>query len=148
VLVAGCATQRTDSTLNGARVEEDVRSFLAAWNDAVAAGDHDAIRASYVAGDRLRWFEDGVLRYQSADEVVAAIDAFPPGTEVETDLSDVRIDAITASVAYGSAAFETLLTFPDGEFQFSGVFTMLLERTDRGWVMTAGHTSSIRTDGR
>jgi len=36
-----------------------------------------------IENDRLRWYEDGRLRYQSADEIITALDQFPAGTEIK-----------------------------------------------------------------
>lgn len=102
------------------------------------------IRSAYVADSRFQWFEEGVLTYRSSGELVKKLSQFPKGTKIDTRLSDINVRLLTDKLAYGSATFRTKITMPTGPFEFSGVFTMLLERDAGRWKFVSGHTSTVR----
>lgn len=122
-----------------------IKVFLDEWNTAIAKGDAAAIRSAYVADTRFQWFEDGILTYRSSDEIVEKLSKFPEGTKIDTKLSDIGVRLLTAKTAYGSASFRTKITLPTGPFEFSGVFTMLLEKDGGRWKFISGHTSTVRS---
>lgn len=123
---------------------QELHTFLERWNDAMAAQDTSTIRASYVADDRLRWFEDGALRYRSAEEILNALLQFPPGTRVLTTLSEIEAERLAPNLIHGSAHFRTRVMMPGQTFEYAGVFTLVIERADAGWRFLRGHTSTIR----
>ena len=123
----------------------EIKDFLDEWNTAIAKGDAAAIRSAYVADARFQWFEDGVLTYRSSGEIVDKLRQFPKGTKIDTRLSDINIRLLTDKLAYGNASFSTKIALPTGPFEFSGVFTMLLERHDGQWKFVSGHTSTVRS---
>ncbi|MGP1345054.1 MAG: YybH family protein [Phycisphaerales bacterium] len=145
-VLGGCAASGGPGAGDAAGVRAEVGEFLREWNSAVGAGDESRVRSAYVDDGRLRWFEDGVLRYRSADEIVGALRRFPAGTEIETELSEIEVEAVSVDSAHGSAAFTTRLAMPGGGFEFSGVFTMLVERDEGKWVFVRGHTSTRRAE--
>jgi hypothetical protein len=101
-----------------------------------------------VADSTLRWYEDGARRYSSRDEVLAALAAFPPSTEVSTELGHISVDVITADRVHVAAPFRTQIRMPTEGFAFSGVFTALLHRGPTGWQFVTGHTSTVRAGSR
>lgn len=126
-----------------AQVEREVRAFIASWNSAVARRDNDAVRAAYSVDDAFAWFEDGRIRYTSSGQIIAALNDFPIGTTIQTELSEIEVRVMAADLAYVSAFFETKLELPSGPIEFVGVFTSLVERSNGGgWVFAGGHSSS------
>ncbi|MDX2217464.1 MAG: nuclear transport factor 2 family protein [Burkholderiales bacterium] len=126
----------------------DVTRFLDAWNAAVATRDKTAVRAAYSDSVNFRWFEDGALRYRSADEVATALDQFPPGTTIDTRLADIVVLPLDGRQVHVSASFRTRIGMPQVAFEFSGVFTAVLERKGASYAFLAGHTSSVRPASR
>lgn len=143
-LLLGACASSTSRVVAPDEMRAEINTFLQEWNAAIAAQDQERIRAAYVNDGRFRWFEDGQLRYSSADEIVGALRQFPPGTQVETELSEITIEPVSNDAAVGSASFQTRIAMPGSNFEFGGVFTMLMERGGRGWVFVHGHTSTRR----
>lgn len=141
-----CGAAESSEIAPARNAQGAMQTFLNQWNAAIAAQDQQAIRATYVSDSRFQWFEDGALRYRSADEILGALGRFPPGTRIETKLSDVAAHELTDRLMHGSAKFQTRMILPDGQFEFDGVFTMLLERTEKGWKFLGGHTSTRRPE--
>jgi hypothetical protein len=125
---------------------QKLRVFLTRWNDAMAAQDAPTIRASYVADDRLRWFEDGALRYRTREEILRALSQFPAGTRIETTLAEIEGEWLTAKLIQGSARFRTRVTMPGHSFEYGGVFTLVIERDGADWRFLRGHTSTVRPE--
>lgn len=123
--------------------QTEIAAFLEKWNSAIASGDIENIRAAYVNDGRFHWFEDGHLRYDSVDEILDQLKLFPNGTKINTKLSDVRVTLASKNIAHCSAAFETKISMSSGAIEFSGVFTMLLEKHKDGWKFISGHTSTV-----
>lgn len=123
---------------------QELQAFLARWNDAMSAQNAPAIRASYVADDRLRWFEDGALRYRATDEILHALAQFPPGSRIETTLTEIEGEWLTPKLIQGSATFRTRVTMPGRSFEYAGVFTLVIERDGPDGRFLRGHTSTTR----
>mgnify|MGYP001354374038 CR=1 FL=1 len=121
----------------------EINAFLDKWNIAIARSDLAAIQSAYVADARFQWFEEGVLTYRSSSEIIEKLGKFPKGTSIDTKLSDIDVRLLTDKLAYGNAAFRTKLSMPSGHFEFKGVFTMLLEKTNGHWTFLSGHTSTV-----
>lgn len=136
-------TETADATTGA---PQELRAFLARWNDAMTAQDAPAIRASYVADDRLRWFEDGTLRYRTREEILRALSQFPAGTRIETTLAEIEGEWLTAKLIQGSARFRTRVTMPGHSFEYGGVFTLVIERDGADWRFLRGHTSTSRPE--
>lgn len=143
-LSAQTVKERTDSASED--VQSEIAAFLEKWNSAIANGDTSAIRSAYTDDARFQWFEDGQLRYRSADEILDELKKFPAGTKIDTKLSELKVVKLSENLAYGSAVFSTKITMPTGNFEFSGVFTMLLRRSDARWKFISGHTSTAKPD--
>ncbi len=126
----------------------EIENFLDKWNTAIAKGDATAIRSAYVADARFQWFEDGILTYRSSGQIVERLSKFPEGTHIDTNLSNVDVRLLTDELAYGSASYSTRITMPTGPFEFRGVFTMLVERTNGRWRFVSGHTSTVPSRNR
>ncbi|MCC5870641.1 MAG: nuclear transport factor 2 family protein, partial [Gammaproteobacteria bacterium] len=137
----GCASA-TARLVTPERMHTEIETFLHEWNAAIAAQDRERIHSAYVNDGRLRWFEDGSLRYRSPDEILHALQQFPAGTQIDTALWEIYFEPLSDDTAFGSAFFQTRLLMPGGNFEFSGVFTMLVERQEHGWAFVTGHTST------
>lgn len=121
----------------------EINAFLDKWNNAIAKSDLATIRSAYVNDARFQWFEEGVLTYRSSGEIINKLSQFPKGTTIDTQLSNIDVRPLTDKLAYGSASYATKIVMPTGPFEFSGVFTMLLERDNGRWKFVSGHTSTI-----
>lgn len=129
-----------------ADAHRELQAFLEKWNRAVAAHNVEGIRESYADNARFRWFEDGMLRYRSRDEIVGALSQFATGTHIETSLSEIEAEWLGANQMVGSAKFRTRVTMPGQAFEYGGVFTLLVERAGGGWRFLHGHTSTVRPE--
>lgn len=141
-VIAAAAPESPPST---AEARQELRPFLERWNAAMATHDTATIQTSYVPDDRLRWFEDGALRYRSVEEILNALRQFPPGTHIVTSLSEIEAEWLTPQLIHGSAQFRTRMSMPGQTFEYAGVFTLVIERTETGWRFLRGHTSTIRS---
>lgn len=138
----------TENPTAAPEAPQELRPFLERWNDAMAAPDVAAIRKAYVADDRLRWFEDGALRYRSVEEILRALQQFPAGTRIETSLSEIEGQWLAPKLIHGSARFRTRVIMPGQSFEYGGVFTFVIERDGADWRFLRGHTSTVRPERR
>jgi hypothetical protein len=111
---------------------------------AVEERDPSALREILVPGDRLAWIEDGQVRYRSAQEVLSSLLAFPAGTPIHTQTSDLEVVPIGERGAHAWTRFETTVGEGEGAFSFRGIVSFVLERTGGSWRIVGGHTSSPR----
>ena len=66
-----------------------------------------------------------------------------PGMSLSTEVSDVRVIALTPTLASVSTVFATEVNMSGGQvFGYVGVITMLLESSDGEWRVLTGHTST------
>lgn len=118
--------------------------FVEAYMRAISARDETALREMIVTGERFMWIEDGVVRYTSADGVLEGLRSLGDDARIETTLSDEVEQALGEDAVVYTAAFETSVGSGAGGFSFSGRMSLFLERTEAGFVLVGGHTSSAR----
>ncbi len=121
----------------------DVEPFLQTWSEAFVRRDAAAIRALYADDGRLRWVEQGEVRYRSVDEIVQSVAQLPAGP-VSTDLSRITVASVAEGGALVNAAFTTRFGEGDDAFVFGGFLSLVLERKPAppGWRIVGGHSSS------
>ena len=128
----------------GTDLSQEVETFLQQYMDAAASGDADAIRDTLVDDGRFAWVEDGAVRYRSAEEVLKGLASLPPNAEITTELKDLEVVAAGTSGAHAWGTFTTTLGSGEQAFSFGGAISFVLERTEDGWKLVGGHTSSPR----
>ena len=126
-----------------ARVESEVREFMASYGEAIEGDDTEAIRGLYVDDERFAWFTDGEKRYTSADDVLASLAEMEEMT-FSTETSKIEVVPLTPDLAHARSAFHTKISQGGAVvFEFSGVITWLLEEVKDGeWRVLTGHTST------
>lgn len=146
LLTARAIAASTESSPPATPGPSELPSFLHHWNDAMTARDSAAIRAAYVDDDRFRWFGDGALRYRNVEEILRALQQFPPGARIETSLADIEGVRLSPTAILGSAKFRTRVALPGQSFEYSGVFTLVIEHNGARWRFLRGHTSTLRPE--
>lgn len=125
-------------------VERGVEAFLVDYLAAIGARDAARIRDAYVADGRFIWMEDGEPRYRSAVEVLAALENFPPGSALRTELKDLTVVPVGHGAAHAWAGFRTTIGEGPTAFSFGGTMSFTLERQGTSWKVVAGHSSTPR----
>ncbi|MGQ0542894.1 MAG: YybH family protein [Blastocatellia bacterium] len=141
--ISSISAQEKSKPVPADNLKVEITAFLDKWNIAIANSDLAAIRSAYVSDARFQWFQEGVLKYRSSSEIVEQRSKYPKETAIVTKLSDIEVRLLNDQLAYGSVAFKTKLSMPTDSFEFSGMFTMLLEKTDGHWKFVSGHTSTV-----
>lgn len=147
VLLATTVAQPPEGTrvTSPSSVEKEVAAFFASYGKTLQRGDAREVRALFVADGRFAWFTDGALRYRTRKDVVKALQGLAAAhTRLETTYSAVSIVPLKRDLATLSAAFRTRALVANGPgFRFSGVVTMLVERSPQGrWRVVRGHSST------
>lgn len=150
VLTAGCRTPASQHpAIDEQRVQENVRAVLDRWVQSFESRNEAAVRSVLTEDDRFVWLEDGEARYQSVDEVVAALASFPPGLRFAHQLTSVRIVPMSKSAAWAQLA--TLTEIRHGEqlvSEFAGAVLMLVRHEHGEWRIVAAHTSTTKPQTR
>jgi ketosteroid isomerase-like protein len=141
LVAGGCTSLQPRSPQTAADVSA-VEAFLTSYLRAIETRDEGAIRASYIAGDRFAWLEDGKVRYRSADEVLAGLRAIPASSPIRTAFTDLSVVPLGTNAAHARATFSTTIGTPPSAFTFGGAITFALEQEGGSWKIVAGHTSS------
>lgn len=139
ILLAACSAPAP----NRARVEAEVRDFLAHYTRTLEGDDEAAVRSLFVDDDRMAWFTDGALAYGSAADVLAGRQKYR-GMRFSTTYTETEVRVLRADLASVRSGFRTELSGP-GEWTggYGGVITMLVERDSAGsWRVLQGHTST------
>ncbi len=146
VTVGAVAAREASSKRSLTATQIQVEAFLTHYTTTLTAGEPEAIRRLYRLGKGFAWFEDGRLAYASPEAVIEGLDRLPPGSTIETELSNVRVVALADSVATASADFTSVIRMADGStLAFNGVMTLVLERIDGHWRVVTGHSSTDRS---
>jgi hypothetical protein len=125
-----------------ANLKGEVAAFLEQYLAAISSRDAEKLRNAYVADDRFAWIEDGKVRYRQVDEVLASLAAFPAGSPIRTELTDLTVVPAGGSAAHAWASFKTTVGEGSRAFSFGGAISFALERTGNSWKIVGGHTSS------
>lgn len=123
-------------------IDAEVRAFLLKFDASLSGREETAVRDVYV-DQGLTWYEDGDLRYESVEAVLAALKGFPEGMQIKTEYTDVRVKPHTLNLATVSAAFDTKVTAERSPgFGWAGAMTMLVEKNAGSWRVLNGHSST------
>lgn len=144
LLCVGCAPLRQTAAPAPVVSKDEVSAFLTNYLAAIGSRNATSIRAALVTGDRLAWIEDGKVSYRSADAVIAGLAAFPAGTAIRTELTDLDVVPVGQSGAHAWATFRTTVGEGAAAFSFGGAISFMLERDSDSWRIVGGHTSSPR----
>jgi hypothetical protein len=120
----------------------EIAAFLEQYLAAISSRDAEKIRSTYVTDGRFVWIEDGKVRYRQVDEVLASLAAFPVGSPIRTEFTDITAVPVGDSAAHAWATFKTTIGEGSHAFSFGGAISFALERTGNSWKIVGGHTSS------
>ncbi len=143
VLLSACSEQGIP--FDPEAVSSDVLATLSEYASAANSGDLDAALDYYIQDSRFRWAEDGAVQYSSFADLEAAIRRFADFGKISTEYVDPFVNALTRDHAQLFTSYKTTVGDTDaGGFSYSGLVTMNLVRTETGWKILAGHTSTAR----
>ncbi len=146
--LAACGPDGERGQETSISLEEEVSSFLEAYQLAIDSRDIDVLRPLYVDDGRFEWVEDGLVRYRSADDVLAGLAGLPSDATVRTEYEGRTITSVGDAGATVSTSFRTVIGEGPSAFEFGGMMTTVLEKDQTGWRIISGHTSSASPDGR
>ena len=142
----GFGCQSTRPSLTEAHAEAIRDSVAATLEEFRAIGIDSAWEDAgnfYSDSPSFRFYENGELRYESADDVRAALADLGPGMRVTTEYSDTDIEPLAPGLAQVRSRFESTLSGEGGfEFSYGGAVTMLWIHEKGGWRILSGHSSA------
>lgn len=141
VLLAACAPLQPAAPAQP-NLKTEIAAFLDGYLSAISSRDSGRIRNAYVSDDRFVWIEDGKVRYQRVEEVLASLATFPADSPIRTELKDLTVVPVGERGAHAWASFKTTIGDGSRGFSFGGVISFTLERDGNSWRIIAGHTSS------
>lgn len=141
---SGCGSDAARLTeARAAAIRDSVAAAMEVFESLGAAADWEAVGDFYADSPAFRFYENGELRYRTADDVRAALLDLPPGMRVSTEYSDTNIAVLGPGLAHVRARFESTFSSPDGSgFSFGGAVTMLWVHETGGWRILSGHSSA------
>ena len=143
--IAACDRSGPPEAIVAEVLQPEVNAFLESYLSVIAARDTAQLRAFYVDDGRFVWFEDGGLKYRSADEIIAALAALPVDALIRTDVSDTRVVRLGRTGADVSTKFRTVIGDSVSGFEYGGVISFALEKGADGWRIVSGHSSTARS---
>lgn len=140
----GCQPQPAQlSETHAAAIRDSVSATLEEFRAMGIASAWEAAGDFYSDSPSFRFYENGELRYGSADDVRAALAALGQGTQITTEYSDTDIEPLAPGLAEVRSRFESTLRGEDGfEFGYGGAVTMLWVHETGGWRILSGHSSA------
>lgn len=145
-LCLGFGCQADSATLTAARaaaIRDSVAAEPERFRSLGAEADREAVVGFYSESPRFRFYESGALRYRSAADVRAGLEALGAGMRIETQYRDTEIVALAPGLAHVRALFESTLVGESGfSVSFGGAVTMLWRHESGGWRIFGGHSSS------
>lgn len=144
-----CAPDAPENPFDEARraaITDSVRATLDDFAAAMEVGDWERLAEFYADDPRFRWLEDGRVRYDSKQAIVASLgEAGGSFTHGTLEYTEVEITPLAPGLAAFSARFEQRLVGSDGGgFSFRGVLGATLVHGPAGWRFLHGHTSTSR----
>jgi hypothetical protein len=111
---------------------DSVKQTFREYERRLNSGDYAGLAQYYAEDPRFYWVERGTLA--SRDQVVKELGQMPPGAHF--DYAEPRVTIVDAGVALLTTSY----TGTFGRTTFSGVMTITLIRTKRGWRFLAGQS--------
>lgn len=143
-LAFGCqSTPARLTEAHAAAIRDSVSAAMEEFRDLGAAADWEAAGNFYSDSPSFRFYENGELRYESADDVRAALADLGPAMRVTTEYSETDIEPLAPGLAQVRSGFESTLSGEGGfEFSYGGAVTMLWVHETGGWRILSGHSSA------
>ena len=141
---SGCGSEATRLTeAHAEAIRDSVAAALEEFRATGVAAAWETAGGFYSESPAFRFYENGELRYESADDVRAALTAIGPGMRLTTEYSDVDIEPLAPGLAHVRSRFESTLSGEDGfEFSYGGAVTMIWAHETGGWRILSGHSSA------
>lgn len=149
-LLGGCAPTSPDAVPAAPapeRPDEVAAGAVAAFTahaEALQAKQWAEAGDFYADSPSFRWWEDGELRYPSAGAARAALEGLAAYGPLEVRYGAPDVIALGPQAATLAVTFQTTVGEGARAFSFAGVQTLLLRRSDAGWNVLRGHTSTRR----
>ena len=143
-LGSGCQSAPAPMTEeHAAAIRDSVTATLEEFRAMGVAGAWEAAGDFYSDSPSFRFYENGELRYESAENVRAALADLGPETQITTEYSDTDIEPLAPGLAQIRSRFESTLLAGDGsEVSYGGAVTMLWVHETGGWRILTGHSSA------
>lgn len=144
-LVGSCAEKgaRMSAELRDDTVEE-VRAWLAEYQNAVASGHLSEILRFYSQEPGFHWIENGRVVYDSYAAVASAFEGLAEGVAgLSLQLRDIRVRPLAPGVAAITVSFrQVYVTAGEERSESTGILTAAVVEREDGWVFSSGHASS------
>lgn len=118
-------------------IQEQIDEQARAWNN----GDIDAFMQTYWHSDSLRFASGGAVR-RGWQETLERYKAAYPSREAMGTLSFEDLDLRRLSPSWAMAFGRFRLKREDPLPDLTGLFTLIFEKKDEGWVIVHDHTSA------
>ncbi len=141
---SGCGSDAARLTeAHAAAIRDSVSATMEEFRNLGAASAWEAAGDFYSDSPSFRFYENGELRYKSADDVRAALADLGPGMRVTTEYSETDIEPLAPGLAQLRSRFESTLSGEGGfEVSYGGAVTMLWVHETGGWRILSGHSSA------
>lgn len=141
---SGCGSDAARLTeAHAAAIRDSVAATLDEFRAMGIASAWEAAGNFYSESPAFRFYENGELRYESADDVRAALADLGPAMRVTTEYSETDIEPLAPGLAQVRSRFESTLSGEGGfEFNYGGAVTMLWVHETGGWRILSGHSSA------
>ena len=142
----GCQTDADPGGLSeahAAAIRDSLSSALDAFRELGSGPDPTAAAGFYSESPAFRFYENGALRYESAAEVRAALEAVGAGMRITTEYTNTDIEALAPGLALVRSLFESTLRGVGGlAVTYGGAMTTVWVHEADGWRILSGHTSA------
>jgi hypothetical protein len=145
-LGSGCAHARAAKACSASFVEADVTAVLEAQRIAWNAGDLDGFLAGYEPSEALLFTSGGNIRTGFTETRDRYRARYGDAPETMGTLSFEILDVRPLGSCSDAAVVLGRWALTDTPQAGSGVFSVLLERSDAGWLIVHDHTSADPAD--
>ena len=131
-----------------AAIADTVQRVFTEYTRALNAGDVERASRFYADDPRFEWFEDGVQRFKSRADVLAALSQARTSGAARTQFDNPQITVLDEQTAVLATTFHTAgAGGGEGEPASRGALTITLVREREGWRFLIGHSSRERPGG-
>lgn len=130
--IAACSSQKTNDI-------EQIKSVLANQSDAWNKGDLEGFMSGYLQSDSLRFASGGKVTYGWETTLERYKKGYPDKAvmgKLTFSEIDIKIISDHSALVFGKWELERENDHP------WGLFTLLFEKTNNGWMVVHDHTSS------
>jgi ketosteroid isomerase-like protein len=143
IVVGGCGSSSGSLTeTHREAIRDSVATAMSQFQQASEEALWDSVAGFYSEKPEFRFFESGILQYESAQAVRQAFGGLPSDTRISTVYEATQIEPLAPGVALVSTSFETTFSNAIGTgFSYGGVLTLIWINESGAWRILNGHTS-------